>query len=167
MSPSINNVLPEPVSDEVAAAFREVLKRKVKGCAGVLVRCLRALEERYGKEVYAVCEEALAQRTPRAAEELKSPEEDLQEFCAGLERGCSGSHEWVRVEDKPGRIGYSFTACLWAEVFNELDAADIGWWWCAGDEPATKAYNPALGFERTKTLMQGHDECDHVFKVDR
>ena len=166
MTGSFSDVLSEPVSPQVEEELREILKRKMAGACGALVRVLRALEEEYGPEVMQVAEEAMgAGRKSRFADELQAPEEDLAEFCRRLEHGCCGSHEWEKVEDTPTRQGYRFTRCLWAEIFNELDAADIGWWWCAGDEPAVKAYNPALGFECTKRLMDGDEVCDHVFKV--
>ena len=167
MQGSLNDVLPEPVSPEVADAFRDLVKGKLKGCASMLVTVVRALEAKYGPEVMRVAGEAIsASRKPRPADQLKSPEEDLADFCAGLERGC-WCHGWEKVVDTPTRQGYRFTRCLWADIFRELGATDIGWWWCGGDEPSARNYTPALGFERTKTLMDGESECDHVFKVER
>ncbi len=166
MQGSFSELLGQELSPEAEAKLRELLKRKMKGACSALVRVLRALEERYGPAVKDVAHDALMKRTPRPTSELGRPEEDLHGFCDALERGCVGSHRWKRAVDQPDRIAYNFTSCLWAEIFNELDAADIGWWWCEGDEPAVRAYNPQLGFERTKTLMQGHDECDHVFLVE-
>jgi hypothetical protein len=48
-----------------------------------------------------------------------------------------------------------------------LGEPDLGYLLCAGDEPAVKAFNPALGFQRTKVLMRGDEECDHVFSVEK
>jgi len=56
---------------------------------------------------------------------------------------------------------------MWAEIFRELGEPELGYLLkCAGDGPAVKAYNPALGFERTQVLMEGDPLCDHVFKVE-
>jgi len=52
---------------------------------------------------------------------------------------------------------------MWADVFRELGAQDIGFWICEGDGPAVSAFNPAIGFHRTKTLMMGDDYCDHSY----
>ena len=138
----------------------------MKGACGMLVGVVRAMEEQFGPEVHEVLREKRANRTGRPEDQLGPPEEDLHAFCDRLEKGCTGSHEWERLVDEPGEVGYTFTACLWAEIFNELGATDIGWWWCEGDEPAVKAYHPRLGFRRTKTLMEGDDECDHIFLVE-
>ena len=69
--------------------------------------------------------------------------------------------------DKPGQVGYRFRRCLWAEIFNELCAPDIGRWLCEGDEPSVRSFNPRLGLSRTKTLMSGDSQCNHVFFVKR
>jgi len=52
--------------------------------------------------------------------------------------------------------------CLWAKIFKEYDAADIGYAYvCYNDFADAKATHPKLKLERTKTLMQGHDCCNH------
>ena len=68
---------------------------------------------------------------------------------------------------QPDRIGYHYTRCMWAELYRELGEPELGWVICAGDEPAVKAYNPQLGFQRTKVLMHGDELCDHVFYVKK
>jgi hypothetical protein len=55
---------------------------------------------------------------------------------------------------------------MWAEVYRELDEAELGFVICAGDEPAVKSVNPKLGFKRTQVLMNGDDICDHMFYVE-
>jgi hypothetical protein len=51
-------------------------------------------------------------------------------------------------------------------VFRKLGEPDLGYYYCAGDEPALKAFNPKLGFRRTEVLMKGDDQCDHEFFID-
>ena len=167
MPGQISDLIPEDLCPESEAKIRELVKRKMKGACGMLVRVLRILEEHYGPEVKQLVHDQLMRRKPRPAEQRGPAADDLRVFCDALDRGCVGSHEWERTIDEPDRVGYSFTSCLWAEIFNELDAADIGWWWCEGDEPSVKAYHPELGFRRAKTLMEGHDECDHIFLVEK
>lgn len=87
----------------------------------------------------------------------------LPAFCAALEAGCTGTHEWLKLEDTDKRQVYRFTRCMWAEIFNELGAPGIGYWLCEGDAPISSAFNPVIGFQRSKTLMEGDDCCDHVF----
>ena len=56
------------------------------------------------------------------------------------------------------------TNCLWAKTFREMNAGDIGYAnTCHGDFSSATAFNPKLMMERTKTLMEGHDCCNHRY----
>lgn len=66
------------------------------------------------------------------------------------------------LEDSANVFAIKVKECLWAKTFRESDAADIGYAAiCHGDFAMAKAFNPKLRMLRTKTLMQGHDCCDH------
>ena len=166
MRGSLNEILPEPISEENEKVLLEHIKRKMKGACGLAVQVLRAMEERFGPEAREVIRAMAEDREFSPRPDAGDPETDLQEFCGSMERGCAGSHQWERVIDEPGRIGYSFTRCMWAEVFRELGEPELGFVICAGDEPAVKTHNPKLGFRRTKVLMDGDDVCDHIFLVE-
>lgn len=165
MTGSIRDVLLEEISDRSEEQIVDILKGHMKACATILVKVIRALEAEYGPGVIEVAGKALLIREARPPSQIGRPEDDLHIFCEQLERGCVGSHRWKRLIDERDRVGYRFHRCLWAEIFNELKAPDIGRWLCEGDEPAVRSFNPKLGFKRTKTLMDNQDECDHVFRV--
>ena len=58
-------------------------------------------------------------------------------------------------------LEYKVTECLFAEVFREMDAADIGYaTQCFPDFAVASFSNPTRKLIRTKTLMQGQDFCD-------
>ena len=165
MPGSLNDILPEPISEENERVLLDLLKRKMKGAAGFSVQLLNAMEERFGPEAREVVRDMAQQRRLTPRPDAGEPEADLREFCARLDEGCVGSHRWERVIDEPDRIGYDFTRCMWAEVFRELGEPELGFVICAGDEPAVRSYNPVLGFRRTQVLMQGDEVCDHVYYV--
>ena len=165
MQGSLNDILPEPVSPESEAILLDLLKRKMAASARLAVDLLHAMEARFGPEAREVVREMAQGRAVSPRPEAGDPETDLHDFCAQLDRACAGSHRWERVVDEPDRVGYRFTRCMHAEVFCELGEPELGWVLCAGDEPAVRSYNPALGFQRTQTLMEGDPECDHVFYV--
>jgi len=167
MPGSLNDILPEPIGEENERILLELLKRKMKGAAGLGVRLLHAMEERFGPEAREVVREMARNRQPMPRPDAGEPEADLHAFCDRLDRGCAGSHRWERVMDEPDRVGYRFTRCMWAEVYRELGEPELGFVICAGDEPAVKSYNPGLGFSRTKVLMNGDEICDHVFCVEK
>ena len=166
MPGSLNDILPEPVSAASEEILVALMKAKMKGAAGLAVRLLQAMEERFGPEARDVVRQMAEGRQPRPRPDAGDPRQDLQTFCASLDRGCVGSHEWERVADEPDRIAYHYTRCMWAEVFRELGEPELGFVICAGDDPAVRSWNPKLGFRRTRVLMHGDPLCDHVFLVE-
>jgi len=164
MAGSLNDILAEPISPENEAILLDHLKGKLRTAATMMVDVFHAFEERFGPEAREVIAD-LANRTYPPRPDAGDPRQDLHDFCDRLDRGCAGTHKWERVSDEPDRIAYSYTRCMWAELFHELGEPELGFLWCAGDEPAVRAYNSKLRFERTKVLMHGDEECDHVFAV--
>jgi len=162
---SIKDILPERVSDETAEVVEEVLERKLTSAAGLAVDLLHAMEERFGPEARRVAARMIENRGFEPRTETGAPVEDLRRFRDTLERSCAGTHRWERTVDEPGRVGYRFTHCLWAKVFNRLGEPDLGFYFCAGDEPAVRSFNPELRFSRTRVLMRGDSHCDHDFYV--
>jgi hypothetical protein len=153
---------------------REFIEKRIEGDARAWVRLLvaltEALEEEFGKEEgYRMARRAYDKMAFGGAPTSSEPDEDrsLQAFCARLEVGCIGTHEWERREDTPDRVVYRFTRCAWAELFRKVGRPDIGHWFCDGDEPAARAFNPRIGFRRTQVLMDGDPCCDHVFFIER
>jgi len=167
MRGSLNDILPEPISAESEEIIRDLLKRKLKGSISRFVRVMRAMEAKYGPEAVEHARSLFGNVNPRPAEKLGRPEDDLRTRCDGLEEGCVLSHQWEKVIDEPDRIGFRFTKCLLAEIYLELDAADLGRWICEGDDPGIQSFNPKLRCKQTKLLMDGDDHCDHVFYVER
>jgi len=167
MPGSLNDILPQPISEENEKILLDLLKRKMKGAAGLAVLLLHAMEERFGPEAREVVRDLARNRKPTPRPDTGEPGTDLREFCASLDKGCVGSHRWQRVSDEPDRIGYHYTRCMWAEIYQELGEPELGFVICAGDEPAVKSYNPKLAFKRTKVLMNGDKVCDHVFYIEK
>ena len=72
------------------------------------------------------------------------------------------------IENREDFVSWRITECLNAKIFRELNAADIGFaTLCHGDEAWAKAFNPKIQFSRSKTLMEGHDCCDHCYKMEK
>jgi hypothetical protein len=68
------------------------------------------------------------------------------------------------IENREDFVSWRITECLNAKIFRELHASDIGYaTLCHGDDAWARAYNPKIRFSRTKTLMEGHDYCDHCY----
>ncbi len=71
------------------------------------------------------------------------------------------------VADAPTAVEARITECLWAKMFREADAADIGnACLCQTEFAALKAFNPKIKLTFTKTLMQGNDCCNPRYVVE-
>lgn len=162
MSEEFNKGLKGNISRErMLELLSAKLEREYGQLATMLTRVVRAVQQEYGEEGYELCHRALLgpERPPGMP-----PQGSVSDFCDALEEGCFFTQEWKRVIDEDNRRKYRFTKCLRADKFREVGGEDIGFWFCERDEPAVRAYNANIRFTRTNTLMEGHDECDHLFE---
>jgi len=68
------------------------------------------------------------------------------------------------VEDTPRAVEVKVTECLWAKIFREMGAEDLGYRLiCYRDYADCQGFNPQITLIRSKTLMQGDDYCNHRF----
>jgi hypothetical protein len=69
------------------------------------------------------------------------------------------------VEDTAKAFQLRVTECLWANTYNEAGVGgEIGHAAvCHMDYTWPTAFNPAFKMERDRTLMQGHDQCNHRY----
>jgi len=100
----------------------------------------------------------------------KNPKNDLATYTADLRNPSPLFKHALTVEvveDTPAAVEVRITECLWAKTFRGADAADIGYAMCChGDFAAAPAFNPKMKMTRTKTLMQGHDCCNHRWAME-
>jgi hypothetical protein len=77
--------------------------------------------------------------------------------------GTSLTHEVV--EDTEKAFGLRVTECIWATTFREAGfGGEVGHAAvCNMDYQWPTAFNPNFKMERDKTLMQGHDCCNHRY----
>ena len=79
-------------------------------------------------------------------------------------------HTIVReiVEDNDTVFEMKITECLTEEVFREADALDLGYACvCHADFGLTEGMDINIKLERSKTLMQGHDCCNHRYVLKK
>lgn len=68
------------------------------------------------------------------------------------------------VEDTDRVFELRVTECLWASVFLQARAGEIGYAAvCFGDYAWAQGFNSKIRMIRDKTLMQGHDCCNHRY----
>jgi hypothetical protein len=67
-------------------------------------------------------------------------------------------------EETPDKLALHVTECLWAKVFKEMNATDLGYvLFCQPDFAYAEACHSKIKMRRTKTLMQGDSYCNHTF----
>jgi predicted ArsR family transcriptional regulator len=125
---------------------------------------LNALKDKFGPEVVevvaqanskAVCQQYLVQAAGQGSIE------DLINLL--WEPLRSKGYEFTTQQAENG-VQMKCTACPWAMLYKNLGGAEWGYHlYCAADEHLVAGFNPAIGFKRTKTLMEGHDCCDHFY----
>lgn len=162
---SLQYALPFPVGEEIEERFLEILRAKMTSSVSMYVNAIRTFQELYGPASWEAFRARQLQRAVRGAAEsgVRAADNSLRGFCTTLENGCRGSHEWEKLEDSDDRQAYKFTRCMWADIFRSLGAQEIGVWICEADGPVAAAFNPGIRFQRTKTLMEGGECCDHVY----
>lgn len=63
------------------------------------------------------------------------------------------------IERSPRAFAYRVRRCLWAKVFRDEDAGDIGYAMVCYPDYAVARGNPRLRLTRARTLMQGDSDC--------
>jgi len=94
------------------------------------------------------------------------PDTSFETFVSAFRQMISGnSLTGEVVEETETAFGLKVTECIWATVFREAGlAGDIGHAAvCNMDYSWPPAFNPDFKMERSKTLMQGHDCCNHRY----
>ena len=99
----------------------------------------------------------------------RGPANSFEEFKAGEKTDnaspyFSNTLTLTYAEETPNKLTLHVTECLWAKVFKEMNATDLGYvLFCQPDFAYPPVCNPHIKMRRTKTLMQGDSYCDHTF----
>jgi len=134
---------------------------------------MNVLASKYGKEEFIeklkeAASNALSQPVKNYAKNL--PKNDLAAFTILFKRPnpvLKNALTFEIVEDTEKAFEIKMTECLWAKTFRDAKAADIGFACiCFPDYAVAHAFNPKMKMIRDKTLMQGHDCCNHRYVIE-
>ncbi len=68
------------------------------------------------------------------------------------------------IEKRSDGVQFRCTSCPHVAAARAAGGADwMGLLLCGADPGMVAGFNPAIGFRRTKTLLEGHDCCDHFY----
>jgi len=93
----------------------------------------------------------------------KLPDRSLATYVHWLTSIVTAGTRWEIVEQTSSSIRFRFTACPWATHFRAIGRPDVGRFFCDADYPMVECFSNSLGFERTRTLMDGDPCCNHHF----
>ncbi len=92
------------------------------------------------------------------------PRNDIQGLLETLWTWCGDGGFEYTYERKGDTVEMNVTKCPIADMAIRIDEADWGLkCYCCDDESIVKGFNPNIKFERTKTLMEGHECCNHKY----
>ena len=127
----------------------------------------KALEQEWGKEktiafIKRQTEKKLFNKGERQAKISKTT--SLESYVKQFRGGYKNSLIKEVVKDTKTIFELKVTDCIWASTFLKFKAGDIGFARiCYGDYAWATGFNPKIKLIRDKTLMQGHNCCNHQY----
>jgi predicted ArsR family transcriptional regulator len=148
--------------EEHLEQLNEVQKTEFEARVNDLTALKREFGERVGEIISAARGQKVEAQWRNIAQEYGK--NDIEALKATLWKwvGDAG-FEFTASETAEG-TQFRVTKCPLAEMARSLNAAEWGYvCYCTDDPHIVAGFNPAMGFRRTKTLMQGHECCDHFY----
>ena len=148
---------------ERALTYRQLLERQFMN----FITLAKGLEKEMSKEkAIALLKKISTERQTNFGKRQASQMPD-NSFAAYVDQFRSGYDNTLTkeiVEDTKTAFELKVTECIWADTFLKAKAGDIGYAWiCWGDYAWAEGFNPKIKMVRDKTLMQGHDRCNHRY----
>jgi predicted ArsR family transcriptional regulator len=135
-----------------------------------LIMYFKAIKDYFGDDVAKIVEDVSCKNVFDYYKNLDIKKEDrtIEKLISILwEPGrIPGMSEFTYKKVDNG-IQMNCTKCPYADVFKMLGATEWGYrLYCATDLSLVKGFNENIGFRRSKTLMEGHDCCDHFYYLE-
>jgi hypothetical protein len=91
---------------------------------------------------------------------------DLHHLKQAIERWKDGGALELEVlRDDGEAFEFNVTRCRYAEMYDRLGLQDLGpILSCSRDGSMIEGFNPAIGFSRTQTIMEGASHCDFRYR---
>ena len=149
-------------------AGRKLTYRQLMGLRyGEFIGLAKALSEELGEDrVIEFLNEYATQKMlaygKRQAEH--SPDDSFATYVEQFRGGYDNLLAMEIVEDTDRVFELKVTECIWATTFLGAGAGKVGHAAvCIGDYAWARGFNPKIEMVRDKTLMQGHDCCNHRY----
>jgi predicted ArsR family transcriptional regulator len=128
------------------------------------IALLNALKDKLGPEVATVIEQANSTAVCQRFLTGANGERTIEALIDFLWKPLRPKGYEFTIDPSDEGVQMTCTACPWATLYKNLGGAEWGFHlYCIVDEDLVEAFNPQIGFKRTKTLMEGYDSCDHFY----
>lgn len=127
-----------------------------------------ALREKFGEEVDEIIEKTIGNRSKEMWREVahQTKTDSLDDFLAFMFDPLPALGWEFERKDQDGKACFRITKCPKAELAKRLGTEKMMFLLaCATDIYCVKGFNEKMEFSRTKTLVEGHDCCDHTFWI--
>ena len=154
---------------DTEAGVVEYFKRLERQHFLEIVSIVRALEKEYGQDAVDVVADAKYGLTHNQWAEMARARgrNDIATLLELQWEGAGPLLEYEVLYRDSEEVRLNVTKCFWADAFREIGAADIGKiLYCDDEQASAEGFNPSIGLTRTKTLMEGHDCCDHCYLLE-
>jgi hypothetical protein len=130
-------------------------------------RTVEEMKEKYGQGGFELARKAFldAMLEGWIKEYEKLPDRSLHTYVRWLTSIVLKGTRYEIVESSDTSVRFRFSVCPWATYFRKIGKPEIGKFFCDADKPMVEAFNEKLGFEISRTLMNGDDFCDHHYFV--
>ena len=143
--------------------YRQLMQNRYRDSMNMI----KAMENEQGKEkTIEFLKKATTERFLKLGENQakKSPDNSLNTYVDQFRGGYQNLLDKKVVEDSDKAFELKVTKCIWATTFLDAKMGDYGYAWvCWGDYAWARGFNPKIKLVRNKTLMQGHDYCNHRY----
>jgi L-2-amino-thiazoline-4-carboxylic acid hydrolase len=156
---------PSP-NQQKGKSVQEVETRLVGMFATLYASAIDAMCARYGPEALEVARQAFMDTMVGLSKQNLAHLEgrDLHTYVAWLTTdGTEQGHRYETIESTESSIRLKYLDCPWAVAFRVVGHPEIGRFFCDADAPIASAFNSEIQFERTMTLMDGDEYCNHHF----
>jgi hypothetical protein len=146
-------------------SVRELMRMEVRAMETIIKAMREDMGDNETIRVLNMSSKALGEQVGKRQAESVS-DTTFENFVAGFRQMITGNNLTGEVvEDTEEVFALRITECIWPEVLGEVGLdGEIGHATvCNMDYHWPPAFNPAFKMERSTTLMQGHDCCNHRY----
>ena len=161
---------PHKFKNKFEISYEDFMVGRFQPMVGITRKLISELgEEKALQLVSEFIEEISIMQTKKTVE--KNPVENFSQFKEVFKKQMTSefmknSSSFTIVEDSDEKLEFNFSECLWAESMKKLgfDGEKGYKICCKADFAMATAFHPNVKLTRTKTLMQGHESCNHCYE---